>query len=127
MATGYDGGILAIEPVMIDRPHPHRSAPALPRRDRQARIGHEMRRAADVNPGKRAAIECVCDFRQSAVQGQTMRDLDSGLRLVAVSPARALELERAVVGNIDLLVRAIDVEQVGGGRETAEAIRRSQL
>jgi len=74
-----------------------------------------MRRAVHIDSRKRAPIESVRDFRQSAVQCQLMCDLDGRLGFKTVGAARTLELERAVVGDVDLLVRAIDPEQVGAG------------
>ena len=56
-----------------------------------------------------------------------MCDLDRGFGFVAVGSARTFELERAVIGDVDLLIRPVDPEQAGSGRETAVVIRTSEL
>src|SRR5438128_1207141 len=56
-----------------------------------------------------------------------MGDLDGRLRLVSIGAAGAFELECAVIGDIDLLMRAVDPEQVGAGGEAAGVMRRAEL
>src|SRR5262245_16150924 len=49
VAAGDDGGIFAVEAIVIDGAHPERSTPSSPVGEREARVGDEMRRTVDIN------------------------------------------------------------------------------
>ena len=71
-----NGRIIAIEPVVVDRAHAQRSAPAAPGRQRQAGIGNKVRRAVHINAMVAALEEGVSrswSCRHSATGGASAR------------------------------------------------------
>src|SRR5690242_15735927 len=78
-----------------------------------------MRSAVDVNAVVASLEVGVPDLRHTRVQREMPCELHGGLRFISVSTGRALELEAAIVRDIDLLVRVINQEEVGAQPEAA--------
>ena len=83
-----------------------------------AGIGDEVRSAIDIDPMVAAAEESVADLGEAAVEREMVRELDGSLGFVAVCAAGAFEFEAAIVGDVDLLVRMIDQERIGGRKRS---------
>src|SRR5438874_7972421 len=116
-ARSADGGICAIEAIVSNVAIAQRGVNAPPSGQRQPTIGDGVRRAIHVNPRRGRSIKRVRHLREAAVERDVTRQADRGLSFKTVSPARSFQFSRSVVGNINLLVRAIDEEQVARERE----------
>ena len=73
------------------------------------------------------SIEGIGHLRQPGVEAQKRRELKGGLHFIAGRARRPLEFEAAVVRDIDLLVRAIDQEEVRADAEPREPLRDARL
>src|SRR5262245_34211070 len=90
-------------------------------------VCHGMRRAADIHTRIREPIERIGHLRETTVQRNNASDANGRLSFIAVRPTGALQLECSIIRNVNLLVRAIDKEQVGRERNTTKLIRASKL
>ena len=86
-----------------------------------------MRRTVDIDPGKRAAIERIHHLGQTSIQGNMTGQLNGSLGFKAISAAGASELVTAIIRDVDLLVRAVNQEQVAAQREPVQIERHSGL
>jgi len=99
----------------------------MPARQSQRGVGHEMRSAIHVNTVFPALEVRIPDLCETAVQREMATDLDRCLGFVPIGPAWPLELERPVIGNVDLLIRVINQERVRTEGKTPEPGRSSEL
>src|SRR5204863_3554977 len=109
-----DGRIFAVKTIVSDVAITQRSIHPAPSRECQPAIGDGMRRAIDINPRRSRSIKRIRDLRDPAIERHVPRQADRRLSFKTVSPARSLQLERSVVGNVNLLVGPIDEEQIAG-------------
>src|SRR5262249_55828234 len=93
----------------------------------EAGVGDGVRSAVDVNAGKRAAKKRIRNLGETTVQTEVMRQSHRRFCFPAVGAARSLEFEAPVVGDVDLLVGAVNQEHVGAQRKTPQIIRNTQL
>src|SRR4030095_73052 len=112
-ARSSNSGILAIEAIAVDIAQPERSREPVPLCPGQSTVHDGMRSAVDVDSRQGPTIEGVGDFCNPAVESEITIDLQRSLGFKSISPARSLEFDAAGVGNIDLLIGAVDQEQVG--------------
>src|SRR5262245_56176672 len=86
-----------------------------------------MRRAVDINPGKRTAIESIHHFGKAPIQRNMASQLNGALGFKTVCPAGTLEFVTAVIRDVDLFIRAVNQEEVAAQREPIQIERRSRL
>src|SRR5689334_25419732 len=110
MPGGNDRMVLSVQAVMVRAPYPQGTCPASPFRKRQRRVGDEMRGAVHVYPVIPAPIERVPYFSPPSAHRNAPGDGERRLCLIPVRPTRALELEAAVVRDINLFVRVFHQE-----------------
>src|SRR5262245_43967042 len=86
-----------------------------------------MRRAVYVLAGKCFAIVGVRDLGEASVKTQVRGQLDRSLPFPPVGSAWTLEFEGSVVRDIDLLVRAVNQENICAQRKSAQIMRCAEL
>src|SRR5262249_2128871 len=112
--------VIAIEPIVVDRAHAQRTAPAMPSRQRESGVRDEMRSAVYINAMITASKKSIGDFRKAAVERKMPCQLDRCLGFIAIGTAGSLELKAAIIRDVHFLVRVIDQEQIGAESEAPE-------
>jgi len=92
----------------------------VPRCERERGVCNEMRSTVHINPVIAALEIGIRDLGKASVQRQPPCDRDRCLDFVPVGPAGSFELEAAIVGDVDLLIRVINQEPVRADAEPAE-------
>src|SRR5262249_5448194 len=112
VAGGNDRRVVTVEPVMIDGAQAKGATPSPPGGHGERGVRNKVRSAVNVDPVIASGEERVRDLRRAGVQGDVACQRTGSLRLGAVSATGSFELETAVVGYINLLLRVIDQETV---------------
>src|SRR5262249_4512569 len=119
--------ILSVEAIVSNVPITQRTIEASPARQCQAAVRDGVRCAVYIDSGRSASIKGVRDLRKSAVEREGSGQADRHLSFVAVGTARSLQFERAIIGNVNLLIGAVDQEQVSRHRNAPHLIRSADL
>lgn len=98
---------------MADVPIADGTEDAVPIVERMAGVGDGVWRAVDILARIGAEKEGVRDLGQAGVPAQMRGKQGRGLQLPAIGTAWPLMLHRAIVGIVDVFVRAVDEKDAG--------------